>query len=163
MNAEFFQIPNNKKNLKRAHDDSDEVFLNKKNNNSLKEFSTDVVFQDFQVNNYNYNQTQQQNFYSMGSIQTHIPSIVIPNPSISKPPQLINQNNINIQSSTPNNNITNNLSDIPGSTLRPTVLPIKTELPSKVQIIQLVTPKVKFLVHLCRHLDLNPMELNLNW
>ncbi|KAM9999374.1 hypothetical protein ACTFIZ_002926 [Dictyostelium cf. discoideum] len=109
MNVEFFQYPNNRKNLKRAHDDSDEVFLNKKNNNSLKEFSTDVVFQDFQVSNYNYNQTQQQqqNFYSMENIinQSHI---VVPNPSISKPPQLINQNNINIQSSIPNNNNNNN-------------------------------------------------------
>ncbi|KAM9958952.1 hypothetical protein ACTFIR_000003 [Dictyostelium discoideum] len=109
MNAEFFQFPNNKKNLKRAHDESDEAFFNKKNDNSLKEFSTDVVFQDFQVNNYNYYQTQQQNFYSMGSVQSHTPSIVVPNPSISKPPQLINQNNINIQSSIPNNNLTSNI------------------------------------------------------
>ncbi|KAN0025563.1 hypothetical protein ACTFIU_001840 [Dictyostelium citrinum] len=118
MNNEFYQLPNNKKNLKRVHDEIDEAYLNKKNNTSIKEFSTDVTFQDYQVNQFYFNQPQ-QNFHStMGKIYNpnHMHSIVVQNPSISKP-QLINQNNINIQSSIPNitnynsNNNNNNINN----------------------------------------------------
>ncbi|KAN0030681.1 hypothetical protein ACTA71_009322 [Dictyostelium dimigraforme] len=94
-----------------VRDDIDETFINKKNNISIKEFSTDVVFQDFQSNNFGFYQSQQNRF---SQNQIHMNNIIIPNSSSSSPPEPINQNNIGIQTSIPSitgntNNNQNNL------------------------------------------------------